>query len=179
MLGKPHYYRYNRLHSGYHLIYWAKQKVKGLDQYYILSLCQLRCSKGICSCSSSSATFSPDNSSNVLPFVSVRSNVENTPLSMKNAMSWSLHEYKYELSLRECYDLVTHIFWTDFVLFSSSSLLFIWMELNPICAITAPSLPHAAQIPYAVALYLVGQFSEGIRNVVVLGPKFWKKLAKE
>lgn len=46
-------------------------------------------------------------------------------------------------------------------------------------ATTAPSLPKAAEIPWAVERYRVGKASPGIMNVVVLGPKFWKKLARQ
>jgi len=40
-------------------------------------------------------------------------------------------------------------------------------------------LPDAALIPKAVERYLVGKTSPGTRNVVVLGPKFWKKLHRQ
>jgi hypothetical protein len=43
----------------------------------------------------------------------------------------------------------------------------------------APSLPDAAEIPWAVDRYRVGNASPGMMNVVVLGPKFWKKLVKQ
>lgn len=42
----------------------------------------------------------------------------------------------------------------------------------------APDLPHAAEIPWAVDRYRVGKASPGRINVVVFGPKFWKKLAR-
>lgn len=48
---------------------------------------------------------------------------------------------------------------------------------KPTWAMMAPSFPLAAQIPCAVDLYRVGKTSPGMMNVVVLGPKFWKKLA--
>ena len=50
---------------------------------------------------------------------------------------------------------------------------------KPTCAMMAPSFPLAAQIPCAVDLYRVGKTSPGMMNVVVLGPKFWKKLAMQ
>lgn len=43
----------------------------------------------------------------------------------------------------------------------------------------APSLPLAAEIPWAVERYRVGKISPGMIKVVVLGPKFWKKLVKQ
>ena len=42
----------------------------------------------------------------------------------------------------------------------------------------APTLPLAAHNPWHVDRYLVGKLSLGSKNVVVLGPKFWKKLAR-
>ena len=42
----------------------------------------------------------------------------------------------------------------------------------------APSFPDAADIPWHVDLYLVGNNSPGIIKVVELGPKFVKKFAK-
>lgn len=47
------------------------------------------------------------------------------------------------------------------------------------CAMMAPTLPDAALIPCPVERYLVGNTSPGTMNVVVLGPKFWKKLARQ
>ena len=41
----------------------------------------------------------------------------------------------------------------------------------------APNFPLAVEIPCAVDLNLVGKSSPGMMNVVVFGPKFWKKLA--
>jgi hypothetical protein len=43
----------------------------------------------------------------------------------------------------------------------------------------APNFPDAAEIPCAVDLYRVGNASPGTTKVVVLGPKFWKKLVKQ
>ena len=43
----------------------------------------------------------------------------------------------------------------------------------------APNLPEAAEIPCAVDLYRVGNTSPGTTKVVVLGPKFWKKLVRQ
>jgi hypothetical protein len=50
---------------------------------------------------------------------------------------------------------------------------------NPTCATIAPSLPDAAEIPCPVLLYLVGNTSPGTMNVVVFGPKFWKKFVRQ
>ena len=47
------------------------------------------------------------------------------------------------------------------------------------CAKMAPSFPQAAVIPYAVDRYRVGNASPGTMKLVVFGPKFWKKLAKQ
>jgi hypothetical protein len=52
-------------------------------------------------------------------------------------------------------------------------------RLNPTWAMIAPSLPDAAEIPCAVDRYRVGKTSPGMMNVVVFGPKFWKKLARQ
>ena len=43
----------------------------------------------------------------------------------------------------------------------------------------APSWPLAAEIPLAVERYLVGNISPGMTKVVTLGPKFWKKPARQ
>lgn len=44
---------------------------------------------------------------------------------------------------------------------------------------TAPNFPQAADTPWAVERYRVGKTSPGYTKVVVFGPKFWKKLAKQ
>ena len=44
--------------------------------------------------------------------------------------------------------------------------------------IIAPSFPDAADIPWQVDRYLVGNTSPGMINVVAFGPKLLKKLAK-
>ena len=43
----------------------------------------------------------------------------------------------------------------------------------------APILPEAADIPWQVERYRVGNSSPGIMNVVVFGPKFMKKPARQ
>lgn len=59
----------------------------------------------------------------------------------------------------------------------SPPISFNWVKLT--CATIAPNFPLAAEIPCAVDRYLVGKISPGIMNVVVFGPKFWKKFTKQ
>lgn len=96
-----------------------------------------------------------DRSSSDFSFVSGSSNVEKMPVSIKNA----------KISMMCCTNL----------LFPPMSIS--WPK--PSCATIAPSLPDAAEIPCAVERYRVGNASPGITKVVVLGPKFWKKLVRQ
>ena len=124
---------------------------KGVVVYCTLLDCTSRPSVSLSKSSSSSC----ERSSKLLFIVSGNSKVEKTPVNMKSAK-------------------ISRIWGRNLpvppILMSRE---------KPTCAMIAPSFPLAAQIPCAVDLYRVGKTSPGMMNVVVLGPKFWKKLAMQ
>lgn len=98
---------------------------------------------------------SPESSSRDLPLVSGSKKVLNRPVNMKPAKIWKMWSMNWSFPP---------------ISFSLA---------KPTWAMIAPSLPEAAEIPWEVDLYRVGKHSPGMTKVVVLGPKFWKKLARQ
>jgi hypothetical protein len=50
---------------------------------------------------------------------------------------------------------------------------------KPTWETVAPILPLAAEIPWTVERYRVGNTPPGMMKVVTLGPKFWKKFERQ
>lgn len=114
-----------------------------------------------------------ERSSRVLPFVSGSRSVEKIPVSMKNAKISKLAR-RQSLRAQLFNDDHTHMCFTNLLVPPIFTIL-----AKPTCATMAPVFPLAAEIPWAVERYRVGKASPGITKVVMLGPKFWKKLAKQ
>ena len=115
-----------------------------------------------------------ESSSKDRPLVSGINIVENTPESMKKANISRLATGFSQQALATGGAPTTHICFTKLFVPPIS-----FRRANPTCAMTAPNLPDAAEIPCAVLLYRVGNASPGVTPTVEFGPKFEKKLHRQ